>query len=373
MGFIGLKTRIHRDPRPLCREPIGRYAVEMKLFFLAAALTSLPAAVPVFGEQSVPAPQSQEQTSLLNYIEALRDTQLPHLAPSYPLTPIYEPGLDKIKIEVLGVRADSELRRPRAELEAWQQELLHKKFEEARSQGLTRGSFAQYYELQTRLAKFSAALHVAVVDAAVERARVQTQEQPASLAVQNAVQTPAAFFDGANEPAAEPAAVTAPPPNDANSPVRYVKMREILISQYRQRRKKGLAGFVKYVDMAIAEAKRKGADPGLVLAVINQESGFNPHARSRAGARGLMQIMPGTGRGLGVRDARGLYDPRTNLRAGIGYLMSLMREFHSDVQLALAAYNAGPNAVHRAGGVPRFAETRKYVKRVLKFLLFQEA
>ena len=367
MGFIGLKTRIRTDHQPLCREPGGRYPITVKFFLLAAALIAFPKAVPVFGEQTS-APQSQEQASLLNYIEALRDTQLPHLTPPYPLTPLYEPSLDNIKIEVVSARADSELLKPRAELEAWQKELLRRKFEEARAKGLTRGDFAQYYALQTQLARFSAALHVAVLDAVVERARVQAHEESASIAIQ----APASFFDGANRQDAEPAAVSAPPLGDANGPARYAKMRGILISQYKQRHKKGLDRFVKYVDMAIAEAERKGADPGLVLAVINQESGFNPHARSRAGARGLMQIMPGTGRGLGVRDARRLYDPRTNLRAGIDYLMSLMREFRSDVKLALAAYNAGPNAVHRAGGVPRFAETRRYVKRILQFLLVQE-
>lgn len=102
-------------------------------------------------------------------------------------------------------------------------------------------------------------------------------------------------------------------------------------------------------------------DPHLVMAVIEVESGFNNQAVSRAGAQGLMQIMPGTQRDLGLTAP---FDARDNIEAGIRYLKMLMDRF-PDLSLALAAYNAGPGAVERYKGIPPFAETRGYVRRVI--------
>lgn len=108
-------------------------------------------------------------------------------------------------------------------------------------------------------------------------------------------------------------------------------------------------------------AQRYGVDPALVDAVIQAESGYDPQATSPAGAVGLMQLLPTTARGLGVLDP---YDPVQNVEGGVRYLRSLLDRF-GDVQLALAAYNAGPGAVLRYGGVPPYPETRTYVQRVL--------
>jgi hypothetical protein len=110
-------------------------------------------------------------------------------------------------------------------------------------------------------------------------------------------------------------------------------------------------------------AARHGVDPTLVAAVARAESGLNPRAVSQAGAKGLMQLMDGTARGLGVRDS---FDPAQNVEGGTHYLSDMLDRFGSP-ELALAAYNAGPNAVVEYGGVPPFKETQTYVRRVLGF------
>ena len=115
--------------------------------------------------------------------------------------------------------------------------------------------------------------------------------------------------------------------------------------------------------LAEAAAKRHGLDPGLVLAVVAVESAFRPDAVSPKGAQGLMQLMPGTAASLGVRDP---FDPEQNLEGGARHLRGLVEEYRGDLTKALAAYNAGSGAVRRHAGVPPYAETREYVKRVLR-------
>jgi soluble lytic murein transglycosylase-like protein len=102
-------------------------------------------------------------------------------------------------------------------------------------------------------------------------------------------------------------------------------------------------------------------DPALVRAIIHAESGFNAKAVSPQGAQGLMQLMPGTARDLGVNNA---FDTADNIRGGTQYLAKLLGMFQGDIRLAAAAYNAGPNAVRRHGGIPPYQETRTYVERV---------
>lgn len=108
-------------------------------------------------------------------------------------------------------------------------------------------------------------------------------------------------------------------------------------------------------------ARQYSVEPALVRAVIHAESGFNAQARSRKGAVGLMQLMPSTARQLGVRDAAA---PDLNIQGGTKYLASLLLRFGGDVRLAVAAYNAGPEAVLKYAGIPPFAETTVYVQRV---------
>jgi soluble lytic murein transglycosylase-like protein len=112
-----------------------------------------------------------------------------------------------------------------------------------------------------------------------------------------------------------------------------------------------------------ANAAAWQVDPALVKAIIANESGFNANATSRTGAQGLMQLEPETAAGLGVRDA---YDPAQNISGGTRYIKGLLERFHGDTRLAVAAYNAGPGAVEKFGGVPPYAETQNYVGNVLE-------
>jgi hypothetical protein len=120
----------------------------------------------------------------------------------------------------------------------------------------------------------------------------------------------------------------------------------------------------KYDTLIDESAAFHGVDANLVRAVIQQESGFNPRATSRVGAMGLMQLMPTTAAELGVDDP---YNPVQNIRAGVSYLKGLLVKFAHNVELALAAYNAGPGAVRKYGNVvPPYRETKDYVARITK-------
>ena len=109
-------------------------------------------------------------------------------------------------------------------------------------------------------------------------------------------------------------------------------------------------------------SQKNNLDADFVKAVVKQESGFNPKATSHCGAQGLMQLMPGTAKGLGVKNS---YDAEQNVAGGTKMLSNLLKTYGGDKSLALAAYNAGGGAVKKYGGIPPYAETQRYVKNVL--------
>lgn len=118
----------------------------------------------------------------------------------------------------------------------------------------------------------------------------------------------------------------------------------------------------RYSAMVESASRTHGVEPALVHAVISAESGYNPYAVSRTGARGIMQLMPDTARRYSVQN---IMDPSENIHAGVKYLRDLLVMFAGNKELALAAYNAGENAVALYGGIPPYRETVGYVKKVL--------
>ena len=123
------------------------------------------------------------------------------------------------------------------------------------------------------------------------------------------------------------------------------------------------ASKVQIQNMVTNACTKYNIDPKLVMALIQQESGFNQNAISKAGAQGLMQLMPATAKSLGVTNA---FNPQENIEGGVKYLKGLLDRFNGNKILALAAYNAGPNAVTKHNGIPPYKETQNYVRNILK-------
>lgn len=133
-------------------------------------------------------------------------------------------------------------------------------------------------------------------------------------------------------------------------------------NQFKELKAKQLAWIDRYIEEA---ASLERLDPALIKAIVRVESNFNHKAISPVGARGLMQLMPETAAELGFRNALNHNKPRENIYAGVRYLRQMINEFSGDLRLAIAAYNAGPQAVKKYGGIPPYKETKNYVKKVL--------
>lgn len=120
---------------------------------------------------------------------------------------------------------------------------------------------------------------------------------------------------------------------------------------------------IKFIGHILAASKKHNIDPALITAIIHAESNFNPNARSPAGAKGLMQINDVTARHIKLKN---IFDPQANIYAGTKYLKDLFLLFKGNLDLVIAAYNAGPGAVKRYQGVPPYRETKRYVTKVRK-------
>jgi soluble lytic murein transglycosylase-like protein len=124
------------------------------------------------------------------------------------------------------------------------------------------------------------------------------------------------------------------------------------------------SGPIPYLNEITQAARKYGVDPALLAGLVKTESNFNPKAQSGVGAKGLTQLMDATAKGLGVTNA---FDVQQSLDGGAKFLGGLLKQFHGDESLALAAYNAGPGAVQKYGGIPPYQETQRYVPKVLGF------
>lgn len=132
------------------------------------------------------------------------------------------------------------------------------------------------------------------------------------------------------------------------------------------------ANFENYIEQISEEASQRYSveiPSSLVKSIIKQESGFNPHAKSHAGAEGLMQLMPATAKSVGVFNSM---NPYQNLKGGVTYLAQMLQRFDGNLQKALAAYNAGPQAVEKHGDIPPYKETQNYVASIMQDYLNRE-
>ncbi|OGS00369.1 MAG: hypothetical protein A2V88_07770 [Elusimicrobia bacterium RBG_16_66_12] len=320
----------------------------MKPFLIAAVLVLASSPLRANPEADAVASDVAGRGEFLQEMEAWRATHLEQATER--VFWVYSPRLKDIRERVEAASEEEALVEPKKDFEAWKAALLREKYAEVRAAGMAgRSDFSSYRREQNLSVEMTA--------------RIQQAKLDASRAFDGA-----AAFGGAD-------AMDAPSPLALDNPARYAKLRGIMISQ-------GVKP--KIVDAAIKEALRQGVDPALVLTVIWKESRFRPGATSPVGAIGLMQVMPETGRDMGVADAGRLYDVQTNLRAGIKYLRYAARYLRLNVSLAdvtevpahkiralLASYNAGIGAVskwlkrqgHELVRIP-YAETRHYVKAI---------
>ena len=198
-----------------------------------------------------------------------------------------------------------------------------------------------------------------------ETHRISISHSPATVTAPAPVATPAAGEPGHNMPALQNVIIAqietvprlpVPPVDRKISADDIARPKSVSVRGKRAER--------LYRAIILRVARRHKVDPTMVKAIIMAESSFNPRAISKSGALGLMQLMPKTAKSLGVNDA---FDPENNINAGVLYFKTLLNEFRGDVELALAAYNAGSRKVKEYQGVPPFKATQAYIKKVFEY------
>ncbi len=370
------------------------YSLGMKTWMPVAALILLPVAsfaqvtipeITIFG--AIPQPglalrgavvpvDENQRAAVLKELEAVSTTLMSQTQAAQEFNSHYQPRLNELKSAAQTAKTAAQLAKVKKDLADWKTTVLKAQYA-AKAKGVAATEdFATFSARKAREIEFVASLQQSF---AIERAKAQTLTVQSVLDNSTPGSTPDAstwshVFDKTKTGAPMSfgdGAVKADMPTGA---AHYKKMRDIAVREW--------GANPKIVDAAIAEALRQNVDPALVLSVIWQESRFNTHATSPVGARGLMQVMPDTGRGLGVSNPDNLYDMKTNLRAGVKYLRNAAAYLHLNVDLSdisdaapnkikalLASYNAGCGAVSkwlRQQGenlvrIP-YAETRTYVR-----------
>ena len=342
----------------------------MKTWMLlaAAALTSLSASA-----QSLPADE-RVRAELIREIEASRTALLPQAQPLPPVTVKHQPRLEQVKAQTVAAKSPAELVKVGQEFRDWKAQVIRELY--ADNHRAVRGgeSFTAYNERRVGEINFVMALRQQLTaqrfgdEAGSIRAASASPDATAAWSHLFDNRTPLSFGT-ASSPVSDGAVKVVPLAGAA----RYKKLRDIAVRSW--------GANPSIVDAAINEAMKQNVDPALVLSVIWQESRFNPHATSSCGARGLMQVMPDTGRGMGYSADR-LYNVHDSLEAGIKYLRNAASYLKLNVDLSniasvapnkikalLASYNAGCGAVSkwlRQQGadlvrIP-YAETRHYVR-----------
>jgi soluble lytic murein transglycosylase-like protein len=365
----------------------------MKAMLLALALTATTSAWAAAADQTAqtaPAILQQDRSKLLVRVEEWRD----YLAKCQaPVQDKYGPELMQVKAAAEAAQTIEDFRPVELRLDGWKRALLGELFPFLNTLSSQPGASERLAQAQVEAFNVVAKLRANAVSGDSQKfldnvaARISVVKDARDLSwlfdkaqLSGSAPIPASGFSGANGAGSNPYQskgfvmhdVPSPLALDASDRARFAKVAAAL---------RGRGASQNVIDLTIAEAIRQRVDPLLVLALVQNESGFQTGATSAVGARGLMQIMPDTGRGLGVSNPNQLYNAQTNLRAGVSFLKGLWGRFSNfsfsslsginpfscdAVKKAIAAYNAGPGAVEKYGGVPPYRETCAYVANVLK-------